>query len=307
TESEPEEAPSKIEEFLPLVSRAPFIDEEFKASKPLDTRITSSHSTAPSDSTTLLSPGHPLTQTAPAPTLFRPLYYRRTARMAVHTQPAMSPGLLARIPSPSLSLTLPIRKRCRGTSELVEDTKDESSDSDTEGEGSEDEGPGSEDEGPDSEEEEEAAPEGQQQTVPVVDTVADKPLGLGYEVLRRRELALGESSVPSTFKIGQSSSFTIIPVVPTLVASLVTTPAATIAVGEDELLEERATLTFDALWRPILALDSWAGHADAQRVEMWKAKYDDQRLIHDLLVQCELQETRDHVTTLEQERSRREQ
>ncbi|GKF46379.1 hypothetical protein Tco_0136181, partial [Tanacetum coccineum] len=56
TESELEEAPSKIEEFQPLVSRAPLIDEEFEVSKPSDTRITSSHSLASSDSTTPFSP-----------------------------------------------------------------------------------------------------------------------------------------------------------------------------------------------------------------------------------------------------------
>ncbi|GKF91857.1 hypothetical protein Tco_0275558, partial [Tanacetum coccineum] len=33
--------------------------------------------------------------------------------------------------------------------------------------------------------------------------------------------------------------------------------------------QERATVTFFALWRLVLALESWAGHADAQRAEMW--------------------------------------
>nr|GEU56731.1 hypothetical protein [Tanacetum cinerariifolium] len=32
---------------------------------------------------------------------------------------------------------------------------------------------------------------------------------------------------------------------------------------------ERATVTFGAIWRPVLALESWAGHVDAQRAEMW--------------------------------------
>ncbi|GJZ30482.1 hypothetical protein Tco_0575529 [Tanacetum coccineum] len=68
TESEPEEAPSKIEECQPLVSRAPLTDEEFEVSEPSDTRITSSHSSASSDSTAPLSSDHPLTQTSPTPT-----------------------------------------------------------------------------------------------------------------------------------------------------------------------------------------------------------------------------------------------
>ncbi|GJX01948.1 hypothetical protein Tco_0185861, partial [Tanacetum coccineum] len=213
TKSELKEAPSETEEFQPLAART---------------------TPASSDSTTPLSPSHPLTQTTSAPMLSRPLYYRRTARMVVRTQSTMSSGLSARLteamtlsplsfrkryrssyetPSPSSTLTLPNRKRYRGISELVEDTKDESSDSDTEGEGLEDEGPGSEDEGlgsedkgPSSEEEEEGtAPEGQQQEVSVMDTATDEPLGLGYRALKRHELALGECSVPSTFKIGQSS------------------------------------------------------------------------------------------------------
>ncbi|GKC74183.1 hypothetical protein Tco_1120066 [Tanacetum coccineum] len=73
--------------------------------------------------------------------------------------------------------------------------------------GSEDEGRGLEDEGPglEEEEDEEAAPEGQQQAVLIVDITADEPLRLGYEALRRRELELGEGSMPSTFEIGQSS------------------------------------------------------------------------------------------------------
>ncbi|GJY55446.1 hypothetical protein Tco_0454561 [Tanacetum coccineum] len=100
--------------------------------------------------------------------------------------------------SPPPALTS--RKRYRGTSKLVEDTEDESSDSGTKREGSEgeshgsedeshgskDEGPGSEDEGPGSEEEEEATPEGQQQAVSAENTAVDKPLGLGYEALRRQ-------------------------------------------------------------------------------------------------------------------------
>nr|GEW41821.1 hypothetical protein [Tanacetum cinerariifolium] len=114
-------------------------------------------------------------------------------------------------PSPSSFSTLPIRMRYRGTSELILDikTEDESLDSNAEGEGLEDEGLGLDDEGHDlkdecpgsEEEEEEAAPEGQQQAVLVVDTDVDEPLGLGYRELRRHVLALGEGSVPSTFKV----------------------------------------------------------------------------------------------------------
>ncbi|GKA45326.1 hypothetical protein Tco_0738122 [Tanacetum coccineum] len=142
---------------------------------------------------------------------------------------------------------LPIRKRYRGTSKLVEDTEDENSDSGTEresleGEGHalEDEGPGSEDEGPGTyEEEEEATLEGQQQLVPLVDITTDEPLGLGYRALRRHKLALREGLVPSTFEVGQISR------------SL-------------EREQERAMVTFSAIWRLLLALEAWAGQTDAR-------------------------------------------
>ncbi|GJW85027.1 hypothetical protein Tco_0158172 [Tanacetum coccineum] len=199
----------------------------------LDTKITSSHSSASSDSTTPVSPDHPLTQTLPTPTPTWVSFHRRIVCMAVRTQPTLSLSMSARIveatalssssfrkrykssyetPSPTSSLTLPIQKRYQGTLELVEDTKDKSLDSGTKREGLEDvshsledDGPGSEDEGLGSEEEEEATPEGQQQVAPAEDTVVDEPLGIGYRVLRRCELALGEGSMPSTFEVGQSS------------------------------------------------------------------------------------------------------
>nr|GEU88759.1 hypothetical protein [Tanacetum cinerariifolium] len=362
TESEPEES-------LLLVFKAPLTDKEFEDSKPSDTRITSSHSSASSDSTALLSLDQPLTQASPTPTHTRVLFYHRIIRMSVCTHPTLSPGMSSRIaeasalfpysfrkryrssyetPSPSSSLTLPIRKRYRGTSELLKDTEDKSSDSDAEREGLNDEGYG----------------------------LKDECLGSDEEgrrlALRRHELALGEGSVPSTFEVRQSfrsvpkhegaeriSAFrqptlvtwvdhedgrvytdilTYVPpdapvqtppspewssgsllvspsshVVPTPVASPATTPAATISVDEDQFLKgyERATVTFSALWRPVLALEAWAGHVDARRAEMSQARYDDHRLIHDLLVQhttmqLKLQKMRGRVATLKQERSHKE-
>ncbi|GKC19883.1 hypothetical protein Tco_1022033 [Tanacetum coccineum] len=243
TESEPKEAPSETEGFHPLAARttplssdytptssdptpvSPLTDKEFEASKPSDTRITSSHSTAPSDSTTLLSPDHPLTQTTPTPTLSRPLYYHRTARMAMRTQPTLSPGFSARLieamtlspssfrkryrssyetpsspASPVPSPTLPIQNKYQGTSEPILDTKTEDDESKAEGAslGSEE----SEDEGPDSEGEE-VAPEGQQQQASLFEvTTADRPLWLGYGAARRHALDLAREIAPSTFEVG---------------------------------------------------------------------------------------------------------
>ncbi|GJY54073.1 hypothetical protein Tco_0445737 [Tanacetum coccineum] len=213
TESEPEEAPSEIEGFHPLAARtappssdhtltssdptlaSPLIDEEFEASEPSDTRITSLHSIAPSDSTTLLSPDHPLTQTTPTPTLSRPLSPGFSVRLkeAMNLSPLSfrkryrssyeTPSLSS---SPAPSSTLPIRNRYQGTSEPILVTKTEDDESQAEGasSGSEE----SEDEGPDSEGDD-VAPEGQQQqAAPFEVTTADRPLWLGYGAARRRAL-----------------------------------------------------------------------------------------------------------------------
>nr|GEY67214.1 hypothetical protein [Tanacetum cinerariifolium] len=201
TQSDLEEAPLKVEEFQLLVSRAPLTDEEFEVLEPSDTRITSLHSSA-----YRIPPHHSRIVKAAALSLssFRKRYksYYKT-------------------PSPSSSPTLPIRKRYQGTSEIILDTEteDESSDSDAkrdcledEGNGLEDHGLGSdevghglEDEGPGLEEqEEEAAPEGQQHVVLVVDTAIDEPLGLRYRALRCHELALGEGLVPNTFEVDKA-------------------------------------------------------------------------------------------------------
>ncbi|GKE64161.1 hypothetical protein Tco_1518322, partial [Tanacetum coccineum] len=251
TKFEPEEAPSET--------------EEFEASEPSDTRITSSYSIAPSDSTTPLSLDNPRAQTSPA--LTRVSYYLSTTRMAVRTQPTLSSGMSARIakaialssssfrkryrssyetPSPSSSPTLPIRKRYQGISELVKDTEDKSLDSDTEGPGSVDEGPGSEDEGPGSEEEE-VVPEEQQK---VEETPAPRPLvyatwvdhvdGIAYIEI---PIYVPPICIPvQTPPLPECSSGSL-PVSPSspavliLVASPATTPATTIAVDEGEFVE----------------------------------------------------------------------
>ncbi|GKC25815.1 hypothetical protein Tco_1027965 [Tanacetum coccineum] len=275
-------------ESQPLSSRVPLTDEEFEASEPLGTRTDSSHSSASSDSTAPLSPDHLLTHVSPTLTPTRVSFYRRTARMVMRTQPTLSPGMSACItettalppssfrkryrssyetPSPSSSLTLMVRKRYKGTSELIldtnseeyevgdgdtkEDEEDESSHTDDErespglddeGQGLDDEGQGLEDDGPGMEEEEEVALEGQQQAILVVDTATSEPLGLGYRAASRRALESTEEIAPSTYEVGQSSSFTIIPVVPSPIASLVATLTATISVDEDQFLEVEAQL-----------------------------------------------------------------
>ncbi|GJY99428.1 hypothetical protein Tco_0516858 [Tanacetum coccineum] len=401
-ESDPEEAPLEVEELQLVGFRIPLMGEEFEAFESIGTRTDSSHSSASSDSTTPLSPDHPLTHVSPTPTPTRVSFHRRTARMAVRTQSTLSPGMSARIvkasslspssfckryrssyeTSSSSSLTFPVRKRYRGTSELILDTnsegdelgdgdikEDESSDADDERErvrGLEGEGLGLS--------QEEAAPEGQQQAVLVVNTVMSEPLGLGYGEARHRALESIEEITPSTYETPpylewSSGSLPISPsspVVPSPIASLVATLNATILVDEDQFIEvgaqlelhgsilhdhtqrldalpptlvayidrdvrelytrsgvvrdeifsqryrfrslereqERTAVTFRALWRLVLTLEAWAGHVDTRLADMSRDRYDDHRLIYDILVQQaamqrELQEMRGRVAALE--------
>ncbi|GKG30151.1 hypothetical protein Tco_0420049, partial [Tanacetum coccineum] len=100
----------------------------------------------------------------------------------------------------------------------------ESSDSNSESEGAEDECPIAEDEGPAAGDEglaaedeglgmrvkslglgeDEAVHEGQQWATPIIETSIGEPLGLGYEALRRREIASREGQMPSVYEVGQS-------------------------------------------------------------------------------------------------------
>ncbi|GJR58999.1 hypothetical protein Tco_1501161 [Tanacetum coccineum] len=145
------------------------------------------------------------------------------------------------------------------------------------------------------------------------------------------------------WSLGSLPFSTSSPVVPSPIALLVATPTATILVDEDQFIEVGAQLELhrsilhdhthrlDALpptlvvdidrdvrelytrsgVRPVLALEAWAGHVDTRLADMSWDRYDNNRLIHDMLVQQavmqrELQEIRDRVTALELERGRRE-
>ncbi|GJU31044.1 hypothetical protein Tco_1174633 [Tanacetum coccineum] len=188
--------------------------------------------------------------------------------MTVRTQPTLSSGISARVTevmalspssfrkryrssyenpsssaSPASSPTLPIWKRYQGTSEPILYTKIEGDESEAEGTGSESEE--SEDEGLGSEGEEATSEDQQQQAVLVEVIAADEPLGLGYGAARRRALELVEGYAPSTFEIPASPKWSSVSLhvspaslaVPSPVALLVTTRAASIALEEDEFLE----------------------------------------------------------------------
>ncbi|GJR79994.1 hypothetical protein Tco_0150779, partial [Tanacetum coccineum] len=271
------------------------------------TGSTSSYSTIP------LSPDHLLTRDTPilVPSLCR------TARMAVHVQPVLSPGYSVHIAeassmsdvafhkrfrssyesSPSLSPTLSVRKRYRGTSELILGTDSEgdelgdeevSLDSDSGSEDAEDEGPATGDEDPERdglglEEEDEAIFEGRQQAAPVMEITMGEHLGLGYGALRRRELAAEEDQRYSTFEVGQGSGSAPEPERSKRVSAFrqpalttwtdrkdVATPTSTIPVDEDQFIER-------LIGMPVLALETWAGHVDTQMANMSRAGYDDHR------------------------------
>ncbi|GJR74112.1 hypothetical protein Tco_0086477 [Tanacetum coccineum] len=192
------------------------------------------------------------------------------------------------------------------------------------------------------EEDEEAAPKGQQQAVPVVDTAMSETLGLGYGSARRRALESSKEIAPNPkdsrvyidiptyvplaapvqtppslkWSLGSLPVSPSSLVVPSPIASPVATPTATISVDEDQFIkgydrdlrelytrsgvvrdeifsqryrfrslereQVRDTVTFSAIWRPILALEAWAGQTDAQRVALWHVIYDIQRKNHDL-------------------------
>ncbi|GJR12015.1 hypothetical protein Tco_0794667 [Tanacetum coccineum] len=264
---------------------------------------------------------------------------------------------------------------------------DESYGLDDESHGMDDKGRGLGDEGHSVESDglglEEVVPGGQQQAAPVVGTAVSAPLGLGYGALRRRELALEEGDVYSTFEVGQGSgsapesgrpervsafrqptlttwtdpedgmiyidipdypppvqtppspewtsgslpispshsdvpSPISSPMIPLTVPSPVATPAAVETEGfltelgaqvemqgglirdhavrlEElppalferslEYEQERVAVTFGAIWRPVLALEAWAGQTDAQRAALWHAISDVQGENQDLRLQ----------------------
>ncbi|GJU90624.1 hypothetical protein Tco_1303047 [Tanacetum coccineum] len=163
-----------------------------------------------------------------------------------------------------------------------------------------------------------------------MDTSVGEPLGLSYGALRRHELAVEEDRVLSTFEVGQSSRFVPEPRRAERVSAFRQTILITWVDPEDsrvytdmpayvppvapvqtspsleslEREQERVTVTFGVLWRPVLALEAWAGQTDSQRATRWHAIYDIKRENHDLRMQLteemrERLELVDHVARME--------
>ncbi|GJT66592.1 hypothetical protein Tco_1018072 [Tanacetum coccineum] len=76
------------------------------------------------------------------------------------------------------------------------------------------------------------------------------------------------------------------PMMPLTVPSLIASPATAETEGFfTESLEheqERVVVTFRAIWRPVLALESWASQTNALRAALWHAISDTQRENHEL-------------------------
>ncbi|GKC65697.1 hypothetical protein Tco_1098295 [Tanacetum coccineum] len=76
--------------------------------------------------------------------------------------------------------------------------------------------------------------------------------------------------------------------------------------------QERVAVTFRSLWRPVLALEAWAGQTDAQRAPLWHAIYDTKRENHDLRMhpteeRRERLELADRVARIERRQESREE
>nr|GEZ36857.1 hypothetical protein [Tanacetum cinerariifolium] len=290
----------------------------------LGTRTDSSHSSASLDSTTPLSPDHPLTHVSPTPTPTRALFYRKTARIPVCAQPAMSPGL-------SASMT---KAMALSDSAFCKSDGDELRDKDTDEDG--------EDESLDADDERETwvwstealrvSIRGGSGTQYVRGTLVDPEDGRIYNDIPAYEPPVQTPPSPEwsfdSLPISPISPSSL--VAPSPIASLVampTPPSSLMGINRDvrepytRLLvvryeiflqryrfrslkrkQEMTVMTFGALWRPVLALEAWAGHVDSHMADMSRAGYDDHRLIHDMIVQQaalqrKLQEMRGHVTT----------
>nr|GEW05804.1 hypothetical protein [Tanacetum cinerariifolium] len=143
-------------------------------------------------------------------------------------------------PSPLSSSDLPSQKRYLGKSMLVKDTEDECSDLDIDGEGLQDEGPSSEEE---------------EKRLHLRVSSSYHPSGITIDSTIMAKIFLAELGVLVGLQGGllhdHAQHLDILP--PTLFKE-----------------QERATVTFSAICRPVLALDSCVGHVDAQRAMMWQ-------------------------------------
>ncbi|GKD22246.1 hypothetical protein Tco_1223949, partial [Tanacetum coccineum] len=210
----------------------------------------------------------------------------------------------------SSSPTLPVWKRYRDTFELILDTDSEKDELREEGteedESDEDHGlndgsQGLEDEGLGLEEEE-AVLEVEEDQIPEDERVYIDILAYAPPVAPVQTLPSPKwlSELYGSILYDHTQRLDALP--PTLFADI----------GRDvRELYSRSRAVRDEIFSLVLALEAWVGRVDTQLEDMSQDRYDDHILIHDMLVQQaamqrKLQEMRGRVTTLEQERDRRE-
>ncbi|GJV85085.1 hypothetical protein Tco_1524983 [Tanacetum coccineum] len=214
--------------------------------------------------------------------------------------------------SPSLSpLDLPLRKPYQGMSELVEDDdeeeddeeeKDEEEDEDIEREPLRDEGLIAGDEGPGIRVEslslggDEVVPEGQQRATLVVETAVAPsivPLPISSPMIPLTVPSPVASPATAEIEGSLTELGTRVEIQGGLIRDhTVRLEELSPALFERDIIKESRAesrigfvVTFRAIWRPVLALESWTGQTDAQRATLWHAISDTQMENQDLGLQ----------------------
>ncbi|GKA54127.1 hypothetical protein Tco_0753076 [Tanacetum coccineum] len=235
--------------------------------------------------------------------------FRKRFRSSYESSPSSSPP------------DLPSRKRYRGTSELVKDEEEDDEREDERREDEEDEGHTAEDEDPAARDEGLAAgdegpgmrveslclkgdtdiPKGQQRAAPVVETAMDEPLGLEPE-RPERVLALRQPTLTTWIDPEDGRAYIDVPAYPPPTPPIQTPPSPewssgslpislASSIGSYHLLclreheQERVAVTFGAIWRPVLALESWSSQTNAQRASLWHVISDTQMENRELRLQ----------------------
>ncbi|GKB01771.1 hypothetical protein Tco_0829815 [Tanacetum coccineum] len=292
----------------------PHSDEESEPMEAFETRIA-----LPSNSTSPLSPDHPLIQTSPTPTPYQAFYYSSNARMAMHPSSSASPAS---------SSILPLRKRYQGTFKPILDTKTKGNESEAEGTDLKSEE--SEDEGPDSESKEAVSEDQQQQAVLVKDTAIQPVQQTADETTTHRlpvrttweDLVDGtiytdiEFVMPSIHAPVQtpaspewSSGSLLVSPTSWIVPSPVSSPVPTTVVGKGVFLEIGAQLELHGSilhdhTERLYAFPPTLLEGMGQDISKLYDRYEDQREIHALRMQHatdqqEMQELIERVATLE--------
>ncbi|GJX58448.1 hypothetical protein Tco_0289838 [Tanacetum coccineum] len=313
TESEPFKDPIETEKpqsllipslptpLLDYTPATPHLSEESEPMEASETRIASPHSTTSlSDSTSPLSPDHPLTQTSPTLTPSRAFFYRSTACMRaflLYSAHLVVFGISARVSEGSHKL------RCE---ELVDEVparigRRAASKASTQAGFIVPVGDICANEAFGSVPDQQITYETSTPRLPVRTTWVDPEDDIVYiDIEFDAPLVHAPVQTPASPE-WSSGSLPVSPAsltIPTLVASPVPTTAISSGQRGDSFpafsrlggLEtgaqwSQATITFvalwttthtsGALWRPVLAIEAWAGQTDAQRAALWQAKYKD--------------------------------